>query len=193
MGTVSQDIIRIDVDDMKRLHRALRTLDAKEGRALTSRLRKIVKPLERNVRVAVMKQPSKMKYTKDDKQYAKTYSRHRLRAGIAGSVETRISSSKNGASARIRVSRTKFAALTGKPGSLPRYYEGLTKKPWRHPVFADKGADRGTWEGAWADQDPAPYLLPTVLPNKNAIRERLIAEYSETFAKHLRIFNIPVR
>ena len=189
----SQDYIRIDSRDMRELHRALASISKVEGRALTSRLRKIVKPLEKEVKSAVMARPSKRAYTKDDHKFRKTYSSHRLRAGIAGAVQTRISSSRNGASARIRVSRTKFASITGKPATLPRYYEGLTKKPWRHPVFPERGAVRGTWEGEWATQEPTPFLLPTVLPKKEAVRDELIKEYGDTFAKHLRRFGIPVR
>ena len=189
----NQSPIRIDASEMRRLHRVLRDLDVAEGRALTRRLRTIVKPLEAEVKTAAMSRPSQTAYTDADAKARKTFARHRLRAGLASAVQTQIGSSRDGASARIRVSGTKFMQATGKPRKLPRYYEGLSRKPWRHPVFATKGATRGTWKGAWAVQQPSPFLLPTVLPHKDEVRDKLIAEYLDTFAHHLRQGNIPVR
>lgn len=193
-------IVIMDASEMRRLHRALRDIDKAQARALTGRVRKIAKPLELQVKQAALNLESKTEFTQDDAKYAKKFGLTRLRAGIAAAVETRISSSAKGANARIRVSGTKFQKATGKPKKLPRYMEGLSRRKWRHPVFAhghgaSKGLRyvRGTWKGAWVEQKPQSYLLATVLPQKDEIREKLIKEYEDTFAQHLGRFGIPVR
>lgn len=187
------DLVVVNSGKMRNLHRALRDIDKKQASALTRRLRKIAVPLAEDVKKAAMSTPSTASYTEDDLAYARKHGMHRLRAGIAAAVEVRVSAKANGGNARIRVSGTKFARATGKYKKLPRYLEGLGRRPWRHPVFAKKGSTRGTWKGAWVEQKAHPYLLPTVLPRKNEIREQLINEYQETFKKHLQAHGIPVR
>lgn len=188
----SRDFIAIDAKELRSLHRALRDLDKDEARALTKRLRQKAEPIATEVRRAALNLPADAADTETKMRYRKG-SQMGLRQGVAYAVETRVSSSAKGGNVRIRVSGTKFAKATGKYRKLPRYLEGLSKRSWRHPVFADKGARNGTWKGAWVSQQPRPFLLPTVLPHKDEIRKALIEEYLDTFAKHLKGFGIPVR
>lgn len=184
--------ITVDAAGLRKFHRALRDIDKVEARALSKRLREKAEPLATKVRAAALKLPE-TSTAKETKMRFRKGQRMGFRQGLAYAVETRVNSSRNGGNVRIRVSGTKFARATGGYRKLPRYMEGLGKRPWRHPVFADKGVRNGSWKGAWAEQKPQPFLLPTVLPHKDEIRRALIAEYEDTFAKHLKGFGVPVR
>lgn len=163
--------VDVDTRDLARLHRALATVDKQSARNLTTRVRRIAQPIAEQVKRAALATPSK----------GKRGNQPSLREGVARAVEIKTGRPARGVFVRIRVSGTKFEARTGRSRRLPRYLEGLTKKPWRHPVWPDKGAGKGTWKGVWAVQSSHPYLLPTVLPYKDRVGAAMQDEYLDTF------------
>jgi hypothetical protein len=162
--------IDITSKDYARFYSATRKVEPDITKALRKRLTTIAKPITAQVKQAALSLPSKQGGMAE--MGGRGAGGLGLRQGIAAAVEQKIRpTGKNGLNVRIRVSGTKFAEKTGKPRKLPRYVEGFSKKPWRHPVFADSGATKGTWKGAWVIQPATPFLVQTVLPHKPAFRE----------------------
>ena len=156
----------ISAEEMATFYRVMASVDKEVARQINKRLREIAKPIENDVRRAALNLPTEAEDPEISKwrRSAKQGAQLPLRKGLAAAVETKITHNlKNGTSVRIRVSGTKFAQMTGKYRKLPRYVEGMSRKPWRHPVFADKGATGGKWDGAWVTQRKTPFLLETVL------------------------------
>lgn len=170
MGT-GGDLFEIDATAFTELNRRLKTFDKKVARALNAKVREVAKPVVNDVKASALRIPTtragEVKDTKGKEGLG-------LRQGIAYATEFRMFYRKNGAVARIRVSGTKFAAATGKYRKLPRYVEGMSRKPWRHPVFADKGQTNGKWDGPWAQQDSTPFMVPVVLAAKNKVRQEIV-------------------
>ena len=160
--------INYDSPDLVKFYKAVKSVDVEAQKALRKRLTATVKPIVQEVRQAALAIPS----THGDSQSGSTMG---LRAGIAAATQSKVNpaNSKKGFSIRIRVSGSTFAAKTGKYRKLPRYVEGLSKRPWRHPVFATKGTTGGTWSGAWVTQSKHPFLLSTVLPHRKEIEEEV--------------------
>lgn len=173
---MAQDAIYLTSEDLSKLYKATRRVDKDVAKSLRKRILKTAKPIVAEVRTAALSIPSKKGETNlaDRGQLSVG-----LRQGIAAATEVKINpGSGNAFSVRIRVSGTKFKGKTGKYRTLPRYMEGLDRRRnWRHPVFAEKGSTGGTWQGAWTEQKPHPYLLPTVLKHKKEVREEVIKAF----------------
>jgi len=159
-------MIEIDARDYDLLYKRVRQLDVEVGKQLRKRLTATAKPIVEEVRTAARRLPSRSggeaaKWRKKKGVDAGAG----LRQGLAAGAQAQVNPTRPGNfSIRIKVSSTKFAAATGKPGSLPRYVEGLTRRPWRHPVF---GTDK------WVVQSSTPFLLDTVLPHKHEVAEQV--------------------
>lgn len=166
------DSVRIDARDLAKLHKALQHMDAKASKQLTSRIRKIGKPILDEVRQAALAIPSSA--------HSANKNGLGMRAGIAAAAELRIGHPRSGAFSRIRISGSKFAARTGKYRKLPRYMEGLSRGSWRRPAHAPKGMVGGKYKGRWVVQQPKPYLLKTVLPRKREVSTAIAQEYLTT-------------
>ena len=172
---MSKDI-EISSQDLLNFYRQVKEADPLIGKELRKTLVKLSKTIVGEVQHAALDLPSSGEEHSDGKMG--------LRAGIAAATETKINqSNRSGFSIRIRVSGTKFQAKTGKYKKLPRYVEGLSKKHWRHPVFASKGSINGTWDGSWVDQKSTPFLLRTVLPHKKELREDVYAAFLAALKK----------
>lgn len=155
----------VDARDYQKFYSAIKSVDVDVQKALRKRLTRVGKPIVEEVREAARALPSKNESKGEGMG---------LRDGIAKAVEMKINTGKKGGfSIRIRVSGTKFAAATGKYKKLPRYVEGMGSKPWRHPVFADKGAKNGSWAGTWVEQAPKPFMLKTAMKHKAEVREEV--------------------
>ena len=168
---MADNAFEIDVNskDYARFYAATKKVEPEITKALRKRLTVIAKPITAQVKQAALSLPSKQGGMAE--MGGKGAGGLGLRQGIAAAVEQKIRpTGKNGLNVRIRVSGTKFQEKTGKPRKLPRYVEGFSKKPWRHPVFADAGAVRGSWKGAWVVQAATPFLVQTVLPHKEEFR-----------------------
>ena len=163
-------VIDVNSKDYARFYKATKKVEPDITKALRKRLTIIAKPITAQVKQAALSLPSKQGGMAE--LGGKGASGLGLRQGIAAAVEQKIRpTGKDGLNIRIRVSGTKFAEKTGKPRKLPRYVEGFSKKPWRHPVFADAGSARGSWKGAWVVQPATPFLVQTVLPHKPEFRQ----------------------
>lgn len=175
---MAQDAIFMTSEDLSKLYKATRNVDKDLTKNLRKRITKIASPILNEVKTAALSIPSK---GGDTEIAGRGMTQIGLRQGIAAAAETKINPNKSGSFVvRIRISGTKFRAKTGKYGSLPRKMEGLSRKPWRHPVFPDKGATGGSWQGAWAVQEKHPFLLPTVMKHKQEVREEVIKAFVDT-------------
>ena len=173
----------IDAKDMdyQVFYQNIRKLDKAVGLELRKSLTAIARPIADEVKAAALAQPSKggesLKHKKGQSDG--------LRRGIARAVQIKVSASrKNKFSIRIRVSGTAFRSATGKPATLPRYYEGLTKQNWRHPIFV-KAADL-PGDGAWVTQSPRPFMLKTIVPHKRRVADAVLKAFVHAYAETTR-------
>lgn len=173
---MAKDAFYLTSEDLSKLYKATRKVDKDVAKNLRKRILKTAKPIVNEVRTAALSIPS----SKGETNLAdRGSSGVGLRQGIAAATEIKINpGSGNAFSVRIRVSGTKFKNKTGKYRTLPRYMEGLDRRRnWRHPVFPEKGATGGTWQGEWTEQKPHPYLLPTVMKHKAEVREEVLKAF----------------
>lgn len=186
-------MLSVDAREIQRLSKALKSDVGKEAhKAMNKRIRALAKPIAEEVQQAAMRIPTDRTYTADDIKYAKKFGMHRLRAGIAKAVELRVGSSARTSLVRIRVSGTKFNKATGKPVTLPRYMEGLSRRPWRHPVFVKRDDLPGP-VGSWVEQKPHPYLVPTVMKHKTKVREEIVKSYLDSLEAVIETHGITVK
>jgi|GEM_PF-4599017 len=164
--------------------RRTKRMDDELNRSLRKRMTRIARPIALEVRAAALAIPSKGGATQGYRKKKGVTGGAGLRQGIAAAVETKSEATKKGnVSLRIRVSGTKFSRATGKPTSLPRYMEGKSRKPWRHPIFVPEDKMPGE-PGQWAAQSAHPFLLPTVLPHRPDV-ERAIRLAVEDAAREI--------
>jgi len=170
-------VIDVDSKDYARFYAATRKVEPEITKALRKRLTATTKPITNEVKQAALSLPSKRGATEKGSRGATGLG---LRQGIAAAVEQKIRpTGKAGLNVRIRVSGTTFSEKTGKPRKLPRYVEGLSKKPWRHPVFATAGAVKGSWTGPWVEQKATPFLFQTVMSHKQEFKDAVYDSFVE--------------
>ena len=160
--------LRIDGEDFSVLYKQIKAIDGELAKATRKRLTDSAVEARDAVRAAALAIDSKGGSVSDFRK-RKGVGRG-LRQGIAAATEIKIEPARpKGFSVRIRVSGTKFKAATGKPVTLPRYMEGLSKRgEWRHPVFVKRADLPGKRE--WARQDAQPYLIRTVIEFRPKVR-----------------------
>ena len=161
-----ESFIEFDSKQLSAFGRVLKTADLPAWKATNKALRKIITPIAGEVKAAALALPSS---NKGKRQGAG------LRQGIAAAVKVQMSSTnKRGAFGKIRISGTTFMKASGIHNPrLPRYMEGLSKKPWRHPVWADKGSSGGKWAGTWAVQQSHPFFVPVGIAHKAEVRDKM--------------------
>lgn len=166
--------VSIEGDDFALLYKRVKSFDRELAKATRKRLTQAAQPVRDDVRRAALALPS-------GGGEASSYRKKRgsaggdagLRQGIAAATEIKVMPERPGwFCVRIRVSGSKFAAKTGKNVTLPRYMEGLSKKPWRHPVHV-KRADLPGPAGRWVSQSPHPYLVPTAMGHKVEVQTKV--------------------
>lgn len=149
-------MIEVNADEFQKYYKEISRVDAEVRKALRKNLMESAKPVVAAVKQAALAIPSKGgEEVETRKKKGQTLG---LRASLAHSIKADLNATGRGAGVHIRVSRSKFAAVSGRPGGLPYYVDHRYNKKWRHPVFADKGASKGTWTGAWVEQEPHPFL-----------------------------------
>ena len=164
--------IDIEGDDFAVLYKQVRAFDVELGKSLRKQLTAEGNKVRDDVRKAALAIPSRSLggNTAYRKKRGSADGGASFRQGIAAATETKVSPSRPGYfSIRIRVSGSKFKAKTGKPVTLPRYMEGLSKKSWRHPVWVKRENLPGV--RPWAAQSSHPFLLPTAMRHKAATQE----------------------
>ena len=175
----------IDAKSFTEFQKRLRGFDGKIARELNKKVRQLAAPIVADVQRAALRLPSTGGDLEGDKRWKQKKFTVGLRQGMAHATEFRMFYQKNGARARIRISGTKFQAATGKYKKIPRYVEGMGRKPWRHPVFADKGSTNGSWDGPWTEQKSTPFLLPTVMRQKDAVRTAIVNVFIDEVNRQL--------
>jgi len=149
-------MIDVSADEFSKYYREISRVDVETRKALRKNLMESAKPVVSAVKQAALAIPSKGGEVVGTRK--KKGENLGLRASLATALKADLRSTGRGAGVHIRVSRSKFAAISGRPGGLPYYVDHRIKKPWRHPVFADKGAVSGSWGGAWVTQEAHPFL-----------------------------------
>lgn len=179
-------VISIEGDDFSVLYKQVQKFDKELAKATRKRITAAAVPARDDVRRAALSLPS-------GGGNATTYRKKRgssggdagLRQGLAAATEIKVIASRPGNFCiRIRVSSSKFAAKTGKPLTLPRYVEGLRRKPWRHPVFVARADLPGT--RPWAAQSATPFLVPTLQRHKPQVQRAVKAALQDAVDQTLR-------
>ena len=165
------DGLDVDAKEFTKFYKQISATDAEVRKQLRKRLIEAAKPVVEEVKQAALAAPSNAGAVQVTRK--KKGQQLGLRAGIANSTKADLTATGRGAGVHIRVSRSKFETQTGKPGTLVYLFEGRRKRPWRHPIFAEKGAAHGTWQGSWADQKPSPFLGVTVEKHKQKFGKEL--------------------
>lgn len=148
------DELKVDTQEFLAFYKALSQTDPELKKALRKNMRTLAKPILADVRRAEMAIPSK---NTPGPKGAGGESFLGLRASLVTATKVDFSGTGRGAVLSIRVSKSKFEAVSGRPRSLPWHVEGRLKRKWRHPIFGRRatGAD-------FYDQPPQPYLWKTV-------------------------------
>lgn len=183
-------MISVESRDLRRFTAAMQGAEKEVKRDLNKRIRTVAEPIAREVRNAALQLPTGTdgKRQRLSKKRLEAGQRMGLRAGLAAATEIRQRSNARNPGVRIVVSRSQFARQTGKAASLPRYVEGLRRKPWRHPVFAREGRER-----VWVVQKSRAFLLPTVLPYKDRVRSEILDQFEDTVANRLQAHGLTVQ
>jgi hypothetical protein len=128
------DAILQDTGDFKRLSKELgKTAEGKQLRKeLTKSLRTILKPFVADVKASY------------------SGGRH-LRPLLKKATHSIVRTSGREVGARVLVDGRRMPSNMKR---LPQYYEGQARRPWRHPVFANRNEPRPSW--TWVDQGPRP-------------------------------------
>ena len=159
--------IDIEGDDFSLLFKRVKAFDRELAKATRRRLTEAAQPVRDDVRAAALSIPSSSGSTDAyRKKRGSAGGDAKLRQGIAAATEIKVMPEKPGwFCVRIRVSGTKFAAKTGKPVNLPRYMEGLSKRPWRHPVYGNREN--------WVSQSSHAYQVPTAMRHKPEVQTKV--------------------
>lgn len=152
------DTFKVDNKELVSFYKALAQFDPELKKALRKRLIDLAKPIVAETKQAEMNLPSKSgEVLQTRKKKGTTLG---FRASLAAATKADFNGTGKGAALHIRVSTSRFLAVSGRPRTLPYYMEGRRKRPWRHPVFGNKDN--------WTSQKSKPFLGEVVSRNKPA-------------------------
>jgi hypothetical protein len=160
------DELRIDGKEFVEFYKVLGKTQPELKKAIRKNMRSIAKPILADVRRAEMAIPSKNGSNGSSSKEGSLG----LRASLVAATKIDFNGTGRGAVLSIRVSKSRFEAVSGRPRSIPWHMEGRLKRKWRHPIFGRRatGAD-------FYDQKPQPYLYVTVAKHQprlvNAVAE----------------------
>lgn len=181
-------MIEVKAEEFGDYYKRIGKVDAEVRKALRRRLTAAAKPVVQDVKQAARSLPSKggevsTKRRKKDETVG-------LRASLALATQSYFYATQKGGGIKIRVSRSKFLAVSGRPNTIPYYVEGRRKRAWKHPVFEKtKGPVlKGNAEN-WVTQDPTPFLGETVQKHR-AVYAR---EVTEAINDAIKNCNIPIK
>lgn len=159
--------IEIDASQFVSFYKAVSKIDPELKKALRKQLLSKTEPIVNDVRQAALSIPASREAGMTRKKKGVSLG---LRASIASSVKSDFNGTGNGAVVNIRVSRTRFMAVSGKAGSLPARMEGRGR--WRHPVFGNKNV--------WVQQKSHPFLWTTVMKHQQEFIDAVSSSVDET-------------
>lgn len=167
------DELKVDTKEFLAFYKALSQTDPELKKALRKNMRSLAKPILADVRRAEMNIPSKN--TGGPSGDASFLG---LRASLVSATKIDFSGTGRGAVLSIRVSKSKFEAVSGRPRSLPWHIEGRLKRKWRHPIFGrrETGAD-------FYDQPPQPYLWKTVSTHQPRLESAVYEAVNEVLGQ----------
>jgi hypothetical protein len=164
--------VKIDATEFVKFYKAVSQIDPEIKKALRKHLMETAKPIVEDVRKAALAIPSSRGTGETRKKKGQSLG---LRASIAAAVKSDFNGTGRGAVVHVRVSRTRFLAVSGRENvSLPYYMEGRRRRPWRHPVFGNREN--------WVEQDEHPFLAVTVFKHKEAFMKSMENAVDETLA-----------
>ena len=160
----------IKAEEFVKFYKAVSQIDPELKKALRKHLMSKVAPIVEEVRQAALAIPSNREVGGTRKKKGQTLG---LRASLAAAAKADFNGTGRGAVVHIRISKTRFQAVSGKENrSLPHYMEGRRKRPWRHPVFGNKEV--------WVEQSSHPFLGVTVWKNQDKFIKGVSDSVEET-------------
>ena len=151
------DEFTIDSAEFKVFYKAMTNVDVEIKKSLRKRLMDAAKPIVEEVKQAELALPSKREAGETRKKKGATLG---LRASLANATKSDFNGTGKGAAVHIRVSTTKFMAVSGRPRTIPYYVDGR-KSDWRHPIYGRRALSED-----WARQKATPFLGVTIIPHK---------------------------
>ena len=169
---MADEAVQIDATEFVKFFKVVSQIDPEIKKALRKHLMDKAKPVVEEVRQAALSIPSSRSAGETRKKKGASLG---LRASIAAAVKSDFNGTRRGAVVHIRVSKTRFLAVSGRENtSLPYYMENRRKRPWRHPVFGNREV--------WVEQDKHPFLAVTVFKHKQEFVNSIQAAVDETLA-----------
>jgi len=151
------DSFKVDDKELISFYKALTQFDPELKKALRKRLLDLAKPIVAEVKQAELNLPSNRELGGTRKKKSALLG---FRASLAAATKADFNGTGRGAALHVRVSTSRFLAVSGRPRTLPYYMEGRRKRAWRHPVYGNKDI--------WVTQKPKPFLGEVVSRNKPA-------------------------
>lgn len=148
--------IKCDSTEFIKFYKAVANIDPEVKKQIRKHLMVAAKPIVQDVKNTVLALPSNRALQGTRKKKGESLG---LRASVASAAKADFNGTGRGAVAHIRISTTKFMAVSGRSRTLPYYLEGRRKRAWRHPVFGDREV--------WVAQQPKPYLASTVFKHRD--------------------------
>lgn len=148
--------LEVNAKEFALFYKAISMTDVELKKALRKRMMALAKPIVDDVKQAEKNIPS---HRGEVGQTRKKKGEHLgLRASLAAATKADFNGTGRGAVMHIRVSGTRFMAVSGRPRTIPYYMEGRRKRDWRHPVFGDRET--------WVKQSSHPFLNVTVFSHQ---------------------------
>jgi hypothetical protein len=163
------DAIKLDAKELLDLYKALGQVDPELRKALRRQLTSLAKPIVEEVKRAELAIPSKKGSAGGTRK--KKGATLGLRASLANATKADFATMGHGAAVHIRVSSSKFVAVSGRPRTIPYYMEGRRKRAWRHPVYGNKEN--------WVTQKGHPFLMGTVRKHKDDFEKSCLKAVNE--------------
>jgi hypothetical protein len=166
-------MIEVKAEEFGDYYKRIGKVDAEIRKALRRRLTAAAKPVVQEVKQAALSIPSKGGEASTKRR--KSGETAGLRASLALATQSYFYATAKGGGVKIRVSRSKFEAVSGRPNTIPYYVEGRRKRAWKHPVFEKtKGPISSGNAQNWITQKPSPFLGVTVVKHKDAYGREVV-------------------
>lgn len=171
-------MIEVKAEEFGDYYKRIGKVDVEIRKALRRRLTAAAKPVVAEVKQAALSIPAKggnavVKRRKSGETVG-------LRASLAMATQSYFYATAKGGGIKIRVSRSKFEAVSGRPNTIPYYVEGRRKRAWKHPVFEKtKGPVTSGNAENWITQKPSPFLGVTVQKHRDAYGKEVTAAITD--------------
>jgi hypothetical protein len=156
-------MVLADSGDLKAISKALRGhADGKRLRKeLVAELKVTARPMEARVKAAWLAAPSRNQPNVGGQD---------LRRLLAKATWTQARLTGKEAGVRVRSDGRK---MPNRMKALPGYAEGIRRRPWRHPVFGDRGS--------WVTQRPFPRFYAAANPDEARARRAVTAAVDKVY------------